>query len=59
MHYSTLLDKEKNNIKGTWKIPGTIIMKGQQSSPLPDKFLSNRKTSQTDVMTSLLMSALI
>ena len=45
MHYSTLLDKQKNYIKGTWKIlNSTIIMKGQQSSPLPNKFLSNRKT---------------
>ena len=44
MYYSTLLDKEKNNIKGTWKILNTIIRKGQHSSPLPDKFMSNGKT---------------
>ena len=44
IYYSTLLDKEKNNIKGTWKILNTIIRKGQQSSPLPDKFMSNGKT---------------
>ena len=44
MYYSTLLDKEKNNIKGTWKILNTIIRKGQQTSPLPDKFVSNGKT---------------
>ena len=44
MYYSTLLDKRKNNIKCTWKILNTIIRKGQQSSPLPDKFMSNGKT---------------
>ena len=44
MYYSTLLDKGKNNIKCTWKILNTIIRKGQQSSPLPDKFMSNGKT---------------
>ena len=44
IYYSTLLDKEKNNIKGTWKILNTIIRKGQQSSPLPDKFMTNGKT---------------
>ena len=44
IYYSTLLDKEKNNIKGTWKILNTIIRKGQHSSPLPDKFMSNGKT---------------
>ena len=44
MYYSTLLDKVKNNIKGTWKILNTIIRKGQQTSPLPDKFVSNGKT---------------
>ena len=43
-YYSTLLDKEKNNVKGTWKLLNTIIMKGQQSFPLPDKFMSNGKT---------------
>ena len=53
MYYSTLLDKDKHNIKCTWKILNTIIRKGQHSSPLLDKFMSNGKmvTCKQDIAT--------
>ena len=36
--YIKLLEQEKNNVKGTWKILNTIIRKGKRCSNYPDSF---------------------
>ena len=42
--YINLLEQEKNNVKGTWKIFNTIIRKGKRSSNYPDSFTHNGAT---------------
>ena len=43
-YYINLLEQEKNNVKGTWKILNTIIRKGKRSSNYPDSFKHNGAT---------------
>ena len=43
-YYINLLEQEKNNVKGTWKILNTIIRKGKRSSNYPDSFTHNGAT---------------
>ena len=42
--YINLLEQEKNNVKGTWKILNTITRKGKRSSNYPDSFTHNSAT---------------
>ena len=42
--YIKLLEQEKKNVKGTWKILNTIIRKGKRSSNYPDSFIHNGAT---------------
>ena len=42
--YIKLLEQEKNNVEGTWKILNTIIRKGKRCSNYPDSFIHNGAT---------------
>ena len=43
-YYMKVLEQEKHNIKGTWKILNSIIRKGQKSTSFPDSFENNGAT---------------
>ena len=43
-YYIKLLEQEKKNVKGTWKILNTIIRKFKRSSNYPDSFTHNGAT---------------
>ena len=46
-----VLEQEKHNIKGTWKILNSIIRKGQKFTSFPDSFENNGATlkNKTDI----------
>ena len=42
-YYSELLERQKNNVKGTWRILNTIISKQFNAPEHPTYFVSNNK----------------
>ena len=43
MYYSTLLEQQRNNVKGTWKILNKVINKKYNKPTYPEYFLKNNK----------------